>query len=181
MTSRSDTQSVGEQYLRLDAGTQALVACDSLQPSLSLLPPSAYGNLLVVSPKSPRAVERTIRESGGDVEKVGHLPLASTAHGYDGPMWTAEAIDPSDLTGLSMQYSRAIEALAADHGWVLFDEFNALLLYCDGDRVVRFLDHTARQTREADLRGVYTVVRDAMDDRTFASLRNVVDTDVDVR
>lgn len=181
MTSKGDVHAIGEQSLRLDTGTQALVAHDSLHPSVSVLPPVAYENLLIVSPRSPTAVERQVEEAGGDIGCVGHLPLNSSPHSYDGPMWTANAIDPSDLTGLSMQYSRALNGLAADHGWMLFDDFNTLLLYNDADRVVTFLDYLTQKTSEKRIRGVFTVVRDAMDDQTYARLQNIVDTDLDSR
>lgn len=181
MTSHSDVQSTQDRQLRLDAGGQALVAHDSLHPSLSLLPPAAYQQLLIVSPRSPATIERLVDEAGGDVATVGHLPLAATAHEYDGPMWAAESIDPSDLTGLSMRYNRALNALEDGHGWVLFDDFNTLLLYTGAERVVRFLGHITQQTRDAGVRGVFAVVRDAMDDQTYTSLQRAVDTEVDLR
>jgi hypothetical protein len=181
MTSQSDTQTTGEQRLRIDPGAQVLVSTDSLAPVVSQLPPSAYDHLLIVSTRTPAAVERAVSEAGGDVSKVGHIPLGSTPLNYDGPMWTGKRTDPSDLTGLSMQYTRALNALEADHGWVLFDRFNTLLVYNDEDRVVRFLNHLARRTGDADIRGVYTVFRGAMDDQTHAALANVVDDSRDVR
>lgn len=181
MTSGSDVQGAGERALRVEAGTQVLVSHDSLTPSVSLLPPGAADQLLIVSAKSPRAIERALDDLGRDVSKVGHLPLGSTDVEYDGPLWTGSTTDPSDLTGLSMQYSRALNALESDHGWVLFDDVNALLLYSDPDRVVRFLDHVAQQTREADVRGVYTVVRDAMSDQEYSAIANVLDESSDLR
>lgn len=181
MTSHSDIQSTQDRKLRLDTGTQALVAHDSLHPSLSLLPPAAYQQLLIVSPRSPARIERLVHEAGGDVSTVGHLPLAATDHGYDGPMWTSQSIDPSDLTGLSMQYNRALGALEDGHGWVLFDDFNTLLLYADTERVARFLDHITQRARDAGVRGAITVVRDAMDDQTYATLQRAVDTEIDLR
>lgn len=181
MTSQSDVQSGLDSQFRLDAGVQALVAHDSLHPSLSLLPPSAYDNLLIVSPKSPAAVERLVRDVGGDLTRVGHLPLASTPHTYTGSMWAGRSIDPSDLTGLSMQYTRALDGLHADHGWVLFDDFNTLFLYTNPERVIRFLDHLTQKTRTAGVRGVYTVVRDAMDDQHYSRLQGAVDTELDLR
>lgn len=181
MTSHSDVQSTRERELRLDAGAQALVAHDSLHPSLSLLPPAAYQQLLIVSPRSPATVERLVREAGGDVSTVGHLPLAATDHGYDGPMWTTQSIDPSDLTGLSMQYNRALGALEDGHGWVLFDDFNTLLHYTDTERATRFLDHITQRARDAGVRSAVAVVRDAMDDQSYAALQRAVDIEVDLR
>lgn len=181
MTSQSDVKTGNEPYLRLEAGVQALVAHDSLHPSVSVLPPSAYQNLLVVSPKSPTAVERLLEDVGADVSNVGHLPLASTSHGYSGSMWAASATDPSDLTGLSMRYTRALRALDATRSWVLFDDFNTLIPYNEADRVVRFLTHLSQVTRKGAHRGVYTVVRDAMGDQTYSRLRNVLDAEHDLR
>jgi len=181
MTSHSDVQSTQSRRLRLDAGAQALVATDSLRPSFSLLPAAAYQQLLIVSPRSPATIERLVREAGGDISTVGHLVLSATEHDYDGPMWATESIDPSDLTGLSMQYNRALRALEDGHGWVLFDDFNTLLLYTDAERVVRFLGHITQRTRDAGIRSAITVVRDAMDDQTYASLQRAVDTEIDRR
>lgn len=181
VTSQSDVQGAGERALRVEAGNQMLVSHDSLTPSASLLPAGAADQLLVVSAKSPQAIERALADLGRDVSKVGHLPLGSTDIEYDGPLWTGPTIEPSDLTGLSMQYARALDALEPDHGWVLFDDINALLLYSDPDRVVRFLDHIVQQTREADVRGVYTVVRDAMSDQEYSALANVLDGSADLR
>ena len=181
MTSSSDTRATGEHHLRIDPGSQVLVSTDSLHPSVSLLPPSASDHLLIVSTKSPARIERAVRGVGGDVSKVGHIPLGSTPLEYDGAMWTGRRTDPSDLTGLSMQYSRALSALEPDHGWVLFDNFNTLLLYSDESRVVRFLNYLTRRTGDAEVRGVYTVVRDAVDDDTYAAMSNVVDSSLDVR
>lgn len=181
VTSQSETQGTSEQGLRVESGTQVIVSHDSLTPSASLLPAGAADQLLIVSAKSPPSIERTLGDLGRDLSKVGHLPLGSTDIEYDGPLWTGPTIDPSDLTGLSMQYNRALEALEPDHGWILFDDINALLLYSDTDRVVRFLDHVAQQTREADVRGVYTVVRDAMSDQEYSALANVLDGSADLR
>jgi hypothetical protein len=181
MTSQGDIHTIGDQRLHLDSGDQALVAHDSLHPSVSLLPPGAYQNLLVVSPRPASAVARQVTEAGGNLNRVGHLPLVSSEQGYDGPMWTAPSVDPSDLTGLSMQYARALGGLTPEHGWVLFDDFNTLLAYNDADRVVKLLTHLTQQTSEREIRGVYTVVRDAMDDETFARLQNIVERDIDVR
>jgi len=181
MTSSSDTRGTGEQQFRIDPGSQVLVSTDSLHPSVSLLPPRAYDHLLIVSTKSPVRIERAVRGVGGDISNVGHIPLGSTPLEYDGPMWTGRRTGPSDLTGLSMQYSRALDALEPEHGWVLFDNFNTLLLYSDEDRVVRFLNYLTRQTSDAEVRGVYTVVRNAVDDDTYAALSNAVDSSLDVR
>lgn len=181
MTSSGDVQSTTSRHLRLDSADQALVARDSLRPSLSLLPAAAFDQLLILSPRSPARVERLVREASGDVSSVGHLPLAATDHDYHGPMWTVDSIDPSDLTGLSMQYNRALQVLEADHGYVLFDDFNTLMLYTDAERVVRFLDHLTQRTREAGVRGVFTVVRDAMDDQTYSMLQRCFDTELDLR
>ena len=45
----------------------------------------------------------------------------------------------------------------------------------------RFLGHVTQRTREAGVRSAITVVRDAMDDQTYASLQRAVDTEIDLR
>lgn len=181
MTSSSDVRVGTEPQLRLDPGRQALLAHDSLQPPVGLLPPTAYENLLVVSPASPDTVQRVLEDAGADVDSIGQIPLSATDYDYDGPMWTSPVVEPSDLTGLSMRFSRTIERMQRGHGWVLFDDFNTLFLYSDSEKVIRLFDHLTERARDNEIRSVFTVVRDAMDDRTYARLCNTVDTEIDVR
>lgn len=179
MTSRSDVQNGRDQYLRLEVGQQVLVSQDSLRPSVAMLPPAAYGNLLVVSPKTPGAIADLIDDIGGDIGRVGHIPLASTPTSYDGPMWTGKAVEPGDLTGLSMQFTRALSGLVPEHGWVLFDDFNTLLAYNESEQVVDLLNHLTRKARERDIRGVYSVVEAAMPEQTYRALQTVTEQRVE--
>lgn len=151
----------------------------SMQQPLQLLPPSISGNLLIVSSDSPAAIEQTLRERGIDLATVGLIPVAGSDIEYDGPLWTSEPVVPDDLTGLSMRFTSALDALEPGHGWVLFDALNALTMYAQSDRVCRFFDHITAKTRDRDLRGIYTVTADAIESETYRSFERSVDRVID--
>ncbi|MBV0922822.1 hypothetical protein KTS45_01280 [Halomicroarcula limicola] len=179
---RSDEDAVGvADGLGLETGQQALLSIDSMQSPLRELPPSAYANLLVVASTTPATVAGELSAAGADLRTVGQIPISGSESNYDGPMWTCDPLVPDDLTGLSMRLSRGLDALGAGRGWVLFENLNVFLLYASEDRVVRFLDHAATLARERDIRGVYALVRDAVDDETYARLRRTVDVERDCR
>lgn len=152
-----------------------------MQRPLGLLPASAYENLLVVSSDAPPAVEEVLVDQGVDPSNVGMIPISGSAIEYDGPLWTSEPVVPDDLTGLSMRFSSALDALQPGIGWVMFDSLNVLLLYAQEDRVCRFIDHVTTTTRNRDVRGVYTVVRDAVDDATYETIQRSFDQELDFR
>lgn len=167
--------------IAIEAGTQALVSVASMQTPLWHLPPSAYDNLLVVSSTAPADVAEQLHRAGADLHAVGQIPVSGSEVEYDGPMWTCQRVVPDDLTGLSMRLSRAMTGLDGDRGWLLFDSLNVFLMYASEERVVRFFDHVASQTRQRDVRGVYALVRDALDDQTDARLCRCVDVEIDRR
>lgn len=181
MSSGNDGRENGAESLRVDPGTQALVALSSMQWSLRLLPAEAYKNLLVVTTSSPDDVERAMAEMDVDPSNVGVVPVTGSPVDYDGPVATTGGIVPDDLTGVSIRYSEAIDALTAGRGWVLVDALGEFLLYGDEERVFKFLDHVTAQTRDRDLRGVYAVAKDAVEDATYASLQGTVDREFDLR
>lgn len=174
MTSTSDAQRQADQgYV---PGTQLLAALSSMESALSVPPAGAFDNLLLVSPNSPRQVESDLEDRGIDVSNVGLIPISGSAHGYDGPLWTTDAISPSDLTGLSIAFTRSLQHLVRGHGWVLFENLNVLLMYADERQVYRLVDHLIQKTRERDVSGAYTVVEGAIGEQTFARLQNRFDT-----
>lgn len=181
MSSGNDLRREQVDRLALDAGEQVLAVLRAHDRALGRLPPAAYENLLVVSSARPADVERRVRELDADPSSVGLIPVSASPVEYDGDVWATEAIAPDDLTGLSMRLSRAMDALAPGHGWLLVDSVDVFLLYADEDRVFPFLDHVAGQAAERDVRGVYAVARDAVDDRAFSNLRRAVDREVDLR
>lgn len=152
-----------------------------MQQPIRSLPPSAFENLLLVTADPPAEVERQIEEMGIEGTSVGIIPITGSPVRYDGDLLTTEGIAPDDLTGLSMRFSTGLDALAPGHGWVLVDSLDVFLLYADEDRVVRFLDHVTAQTRKCDVRGVYSVVSDAIEEQTEARLRRSIDREIDLR
>jgi hypothetical protein len=146
-----------------------------MDSALSVPPAGAYENLLLVSPDPPGQVEAALRDRGIDARNVGLIPISGSAHQYDGPLWTTDAISPNDLTGISMEYTNALQHLSPGTDWVLFENLNVLLLYAEETQVYRLVDFLLQKTSEADLTGLYTVVRDATGDQTFARLQNRFD------
>lgn len=146
--------------------------------ALSVLPAGAFDNLLLLSPNAPEAVEADLRDRGLDVRTVGLVPISGSRHDYDGPLWTTRTVAPSDLTGVSIYFSQAVEHLRAHTGWVLFENLNVLLMYADEDSVFRLVDHLLSTVRDREVTAAFTVVRDAIDDRTYAKLQNRFDVTV---
>lgn len=154
-------------------GTQALVDTARGIP-LDELPGDAYENLLVVSTtQTPQKVEAAIERGGGDPADVGVVPVAGSQSDYDGPLWTTDRVDPSDLTGLSMRFSDAARYLQPGRGWVVVDNLTVLLMYAPERRVYRFLSAMTSTLRDRDVRGYYGVVRTAMNDETYEQLRGL--------
>lgn len=181
MSSHNDYGERFDALTRVDAGDQVLLTVRSDQRPLRLLPPAAYENLLVLSSDSPGEVAQTLADLGVDVGRVGHVPISSTEFDHDGPLWTADAVAPDDLTGLSIAYTEALNALGPGRGWILVDSLDVLLLFNEEPRLVSFLDHVTQRAREKDLRGVYALVPEAVDDATRSTLRRSVDRDCDAR
>ncbi|MFC4551852.1 MULTISPECIES: DUF7504 family protein [Halorussus] len=164
----------------LDPGEQALVTVPSMHPPLSSLPDSAFENLLVVSATaSPSKVESAVERRGGDPAKVGVVPVTGSPSEYDGPLWTTDPVDPSDLTGISIRLSKALRYVTAD-GWVLFDSLNVLLMYAREDQVYRLLDSVVSNVRSREARGAYCIVREAVTEETYSRFREPFDAAITV-
>jgi hypothetical protein len=181
VSSGNDVRSNAEERLQIPAGQQALVAVPSVGSTLSHLPTSATENLLLVSSDSPEDVAESLTGMGVDLANVGLIPVSGSPVAYDGPMHVSQRIVPDDLTGLSMRISEALDVLERDRGWIVFDRLNVFLLYADEERVLRFLDHVGATTRDAGLRCLFCVVRDAVDTQTYAKLKRRVDREIDVK
>ncbi|WP_135805606.1 DUF7504 family protein [Halorussus marinus] len=163
----------------LDPGEQALVASPSMEPPLATLPDGAFENLLVVSATaSPRKIESLVERRGRDPSAVGVIPITGSPSEYDGRLWTTDPVGPSDLTGISMRLSRALEYVSRG-GWVVFDSLNVLLMYGREDAVYRLLDSVVPIVRDRDACGAYFVVRQAITDETEARFRGLFDAAVD--
>lgn len=164
----------------LAPGEQALVSVPSMGSPLSVLPDDAFDNLLVVSASSsPRKVESMVKRRGGNPNAVGVIPVTGSPSKYEGPLWTTDPVDPSDLTGISIRLSTAMEYVMSG-GWVVFDNVNILLMYGQEEQVYRLLDSTAASVRERNACGAYCSVREAITDDTFTRLAGLFDTSVTV-
>lgn len=152
-------------------GTQSLVAVSTMESALARLPTDAATPLLVLSPSTPGVVERKLRGNGLSVNDCGHIPVTGSPVRYDGPLWTGERVDPSDLTGLSMEFSRALPHVEAGNGWLLFDDVQLLLLYAAEKRVFQLLTRMLGHARTRDVTGVYGIATDTVSEQTLATLR----------
>lgn len=167
--------------LDVDRGEQTLVSIDTMSSVVRELPPSAFENLLVASPASPSKVERAIDAAGGDPGRCGHIPITGSPVSYDGELWTTKSVSPSDLTGISMRYSKAMRHVASGTGWFCFDNLQLLLMYAERDRVTAFISELTGRTRQREVTGVYGIARETVDDETYESLRGQFDGVVDGR
>lgn len=163
-----------------DAGEQVLLLAPSTGSPLRALPEDAFENLLVLSIRSPRRVERVVRECGGDPRNVGVVPISGTEASYDGPLWTTERVSPSDLTGISMRFSAGLRHVSAD-GYVVVDNLSTLLMYAPEDRLHRFVGHLVQSTRDRGARGMYAVVAEAVSTETRDRFEGPCDRAVDWR
>ncbi|WP_125920029.1 DUF7504 family protein [Haloparvum sedimenti] len=167
--------------LDLDPGRQTLVSVGSMASAIESLPGSAFENLLVVSPNAPARVEKTIERQGGDASRCGHIPLTSSGLSYEGPLWTTSPVAPSDLTGLNMRYSRAMEHVESGRGCFCFDGVQLLLMYAAADDVQRLLTTMASATRTREVAGVYGLAREAVTPETYERLASIFDDSADRR
>jgi hypothetical protein len=181
VSSGKDAHTNAEERLQLGAGQQGVVATPSVGSPLQYLPPGATDNLLVVSSDAPADVAGILTGMGVELSNVGMIPVSGSTIDYSGPMTVSERVVPDDLTGLSIRYTEALDALQPGRGWVFFDRLNVLLLYADTERTLRFLDHVAATARERDLRSLFCVVRDAVADQTYAKLKRRADAEIDLR
>jgi hypothetical protein len=164
----------------IDPGEQALVSVPSMGSPLAALPDDAFENLLVVSATAaPGKVESLVERRGGDPQKVGVVPVTGSPTEYDGPLWTTDPVDPSDLTGISIRLSKAMNYVMQG-GWVVVDNVNVLLMYGREEQVFRLFDSMVSNARQKEARGAYCTVREAVTDETFGRLRDLCDRTISV-
>ena len=167
------------EEFRLAPGTQALAMVDPGTEPLAGLPPPAFENLLVISTRhTPGRVESLLDRAGHDHEGIGVVPVTATPFDYDGPLPTARSIRPTDLTGIGIQVSEA-----ADHfedGWVLLDALTLLLMYAESSRVHRFTSTLMANLAAQNIRGVYCLCPDAVEDSTVEQFRSLFDAEIDL-
>ncbi|WP_115865665.1 DUF7504 family protein [Halorussus litoreus] len=166
--------------LSVAPGEQTLISVPSMGSPLGYLPDDAFDNLLVISATaSPEKVESLVERRGGDPRTVGVVPVTGSPGEYDGPLWTTDPVDPSDLTGISIRVSTAMEYVSSD-GWVVFDNVNVLLMYGRTEQVYRLLDSVASGVRNREARGAYCTVREAITDETYSRLAELFDATTSV-
>ncbi|QDX41252.1 hypothetical protein [Salarchaeum sp. JOR-1] len=166
-------ESATEQLNDLPAGTQVLAEAPPHGSVLDALPERAFDNLLLVrTSASPTRTERDLRERGVDPSRVGVIPVTGSSVRYDGPLWVSERVSPSDLTGLSIQYSNALQYVR-EGGWVVFDNLSTLYMYADAERLYRLVSTLTRATGDAGATGVYVVASGVMQSEDYSQLRGV--------
>lgn len=164
----------------LDPRTQALLYRDGTQPTFDYLPDEAFDNLLVISTTAlPNRIERSVRRRGADPSRIGVIPVTGSSVSYDGPLWVAKRTAPSDLTGISIRLSEALQHVRPGHGWVVFDNVTTLFMYARPDRVVRFLETVVDAVRERGARGVYVAVPGTLTPKNRERLEGVVDLTIE--
>ncbi len=167
------------EALDLAPGETALAQLPTRASSVEHLPAEAYENLLVVTVDSPDTVEDAVRAGGGDPANVGIVPVSASQVRYDGPCWTADRVSPSDLTGISIQFSRGEQYLRDGSGWVVVDGLGTLLMYAEETKLYRLLSHLLTRSRERDLRHV-TGATASVSEETMARFRGLHDRSVSV-
>jgi len=156
----------------LSPGEQALVSVPSMGSPLSALPDEAFENLLVLSATaSPEKIESLVDQRNGDPQKVGVIPVTGSPTEYDGPLWTTDSVDPSDLTGLSIRFSKAMEYVMRG-GWVVIDNVNVLLMYGREEQVFGLFESVVSSARAKETCGAYCTVREAVTDETYSRFQD---------
>ncbi|MFW5928832.1 MAG: DUF7504 family protein [Halobacteriota archaeon] len=170
-----------ERFIDVEPRRQAIVMVSAMDDPLDLLPPEAYDNLVVVSTRGhPEEIERRVERHDADPSDVYVIPVSGSGVSYDGELNVAERAGPTNLTKIGVTFSNAVDQ-ADDEPWVLFDNFNIMLMYTDEKRVYRFMDTMTGNVRGAGGRGAYCTVRDAIDDQTYEKFRQLCDVEIDAR
>lgn len=168
--------------IRTAPGEQTLALVESMATPIDGLPREAFENLLVVSAaRPPGRVEAAVRRADADPATVGVVPVSGSPVDYDGPLWTASVVSPTDLTGIEMRFTDAMRHVKPDEGWVLFDNVNVLLMYAQSSNVYRLVSSLTGQARERGAHGVFALVRDAVSEETHSQFRSLFDAEVDRR
>lgn len=173
-------ESAAQTLDAVPSGTQVLAEAPPHGSVVDVLPERAFDNLLLVQTSgSPARTERAVRERGANPAHVGVIPVTGSTVTYDGPLWVSERVSPSDLTGLSIQFSNALEYVQ-EGGWVVFDNLSTLYMYADADRLYRLLSALTTATRDGGAIGVYVVAAGVMQPEHRSQLQSVTDEHVEL-
>ena len=174
MTAEFDTRTVD-----LKAGEVALCVQPSGQRVVEVLPDAAFENLLLVTTDGNlRLIERAVEAHGGDPRRVGVVPVTGTAVDYDGPLWATDRVSPSDLTGVSIQFSKGFEHVQPDEGWVAVDSLGVLAMYASTERLFRLLDAVVGAVRGRNARAVLSTAEGVLGDQAMRQFRGLADEEV---
>lgn len=170
---------VGDGRALLPPGAQALAPVAAEDEPLLALPPPAYRNLLVISTRhAPGRVESLLQRAGHDLDGIGVVPVTAASIDYDGPLPTAKPVRPTDLTGIGIRVSEAAKHF--DDGWVLLDALTLLLMYAESSRVHRFTSTLMANLAAKNVRGVYCLCPDAVEDATVEQFRSLFDAEIEL-
>ncbi|CQH59654.1 uncharacterized protein HHUB_3030 [Halobacterium hubeiense] len=166
----------------LAAGEIALCTHSSGRRVVDALPESAFENLLLVTTDGNLGqLEKRIERRGGDPRRVGVIPVTGAEVDYDGPLWVTERVAPSDLTGVSIQFSKAFEHVEPETGWVVVDGVGVLSMYVAGERLFRLLDTLVGAVRARNARGVLVTAEGVLGEQATTQLRGLADEEVQLR
>ena len=161
----------------LAPGEQALVEAGGLTDVLAALPDAAFENLLLVSVTHPSRIERAVTDRGFEARRVGVVPVTASELSYDGPLWTANPVSPSDLTGISIEFDRGLRHVRPGVGWVVLDNLTTLLMYANQERLYRLVSTLVTHVRNREARGVALLVPGTVEERTTSTFRSLYDRD----
>lgn len=164
----------------LDPDAQVLVSLAPRTDLLSRLPETA-GDVVVLAVRSdPVEIEAGLRAAGVDPARATVVPIGLGGSDYDGPLTVTDGVSPTNLGKVGLRFSRALEA-TGEAPWVVVDDLSVLLMYCERERVERFLGAVVKRVRVRPARGLYGLVRDAVGEESYARLRARCDAELDLR
>ncbi|MFD1526501.1 DUF7504 family protein, partial [Halolamina salina] len=129
---------------------------------------------------APGRVEEAVRAGGGDPADVGIVPVSASPVRYGGPCWVAERVSPSDLTGISIQFSRGERYLREGAGWVVVDGLGTLLMYNEEGKLYRLFSHLVGRARERQFRHVTGVDPGVLTSETLARFQGLHDRSIEL-
>lgn len=173
------TAEVDTTALELAAGEVALCVQPSGDRVVDVLPAEAFENLLLVTTDGNlKKLERTVEARGGDPRRVGVVPVTGTEVNYDGPLWVTDRVSPSDLTGVSIQFSKAFQHVEPGEGWVAVDSLGVLSMYVSSERLFRLLDTLVGATRGRNARTVLATAEGVLGDQAMTQFRGLADEEL---
>lgn len=163
----------------LGPSDQVLVSGSPRTDLVTQLPETAGGVVVAAVRSEPDEIEASLRAAGLDPEGATVVPVGLEAPGYAGPLSVTDTVRPTNLGKVGLLLSRALDEAAGER-WVVVDDLSILLMYCERDRVVRFLEAVTRRVRARPARGLYGLVRSSVAEETYDRLRGLCDDEIDL-